>query len=142
MYRLVTKNSVEEEIIERAKKKMVLDHLVIQRMDTTGRTILKNAGHQQDSNKQGNPFNKDELSSILKFGAEELFKEDLEKGEETHCDIDEILRVAEARAEENTDADDDLMSGFKSVSLNLDEDEAVADGLDLASHGERAYDLT
>merc|ERR1711970_119159 len=127
VYRLVTKNSVEEEIIERAKKKMVLDHLVIQRMDTTGRTILKNAGHQQDSNKQGNPFNKDELSSILKFGAEELFKEDLEKGEETHCDIDEILRVAETRTEEATEADDDLMSGFKSVSLNLDEDEAVAD---------------
>merc|ERR1719402_859276 len=127
VYRLVTKNSVEEEIIERAKKRMVLDHLVIQRMDTTGRTILKNAGHQQDYNKQGNPFNKDELSSILKFGAEELFKEDLEKGEETHCDIDEILRVAETRTEEANDADDDLMSGFKSVSLNLDEDEAVAD---------------
>lgn len=40
MYRLVTKNSVEEEIVERAKRKMVLDHLVIQRMDTTGRTVL------------------------------------------------------------------------------------------------------
>lgn len=26
--------------MERAKKKMVLDHLVIQRMDTTGRTVL------------------------------------------------------------------------------------------------------
>jgi len=36
----VTKNSVEEDIVERAKKKMVLDHLVIQRMDTTGRTVL------------------------------------------------------------------------------------------------------
>merc|ERR1712228_437866 len=34
---------------------------------------------------------------------------------------------AETRTEEATDADDDLMSGFKSVSLNLDEDEAVAD---------------
>jgi chromodomain-helicase-DNA-binding protein 1 len=31
---------VEEDIIERAKQKMVLDHLVIQRMDTTGRTVL------------------------------------------------------------------------------------------------------
>merc|ERR1712013_121419 len=87
-----------------------------------GRTILKNSGPSQDSTKQGNPFNKDELSSILKFGAEELFKEDLEKGEETHCDIDEILRVAETRTEEANDADDDLMSGFKSVSLNLDDD--------------------
>ena len=44
MYRLVTKNSVEEDIIERAKKKMVLDHLVIQRMDTTGRTVLNRNG--------------------------------------------------------------------------------------------------
>ena len=40
IYRLVTCNSVEEDIVERAKKKMVLDHLVIQRMDTTGRTVL------------------------------------------------------------------------------------------------------
>ena len=40
IYRLVTKGSIEEEIVERAKKKMVLDHLVIQRMDTTGRTVL------------------------------------------------------------------------------------------------------
>ena len=40
IYRLVTKCSVEEDIIERAKRKMVLDHLVIQKMDTTGRTVL------------------------------------------------------------------------------------------------------
>ena len=40
IYRLVTRNSVEEDIVERAKRKMVLDHLVIQRMDTTGRTVL------------------------------------------------------------------------------------------------------
>jgi len=44
VYRLVTKNSVEEDILERAKKKMVLDHLVIQRMDTTGRTVLNTSG--------------------------------------------------------------------------------------------------
>merc|ERR1711874_298204 len=37
------------------------------------------------------------------------------------------MGVAETRTEEANDADDDLMSGFKSVSLNLDEDEAVAD---------------
>uniref|UniRef100_A0A4W3I8G9 Chromodomain helicase DNA binding protein 2 n=1 Tax=Callorhinchus milii TaxID=7868 RepID=A0A4W3I8G9_CALMI len=44
IYRLVTKGTVEEDIIERAKKKMVLDHLVIQRMDTTGRTVLDSSG--------------------------------------------------------------------------------------------------
>uniref|UniRef100_A0A8B9Z9S3 DNA helicase n=1 Tax=Buteo japonicus TaxID=224669 RepID=A0A8B9Z9S3_9AVES len=71
IYRLVTKGTVEEEIIERAKKKMVLDHLVIQRMDTTGRTVLDNNSGRSNSN----PFNKEELTAILKFGAEDLFKE-------------------------------------------------------------------
>ena len=50
IYRLVTKSSVEEDIIERAKKKMVLDHLVIQRMDTTGRTVLNNSEHNKSVN--------------------------------------------------------------------------------------------
>lgn len=40
IYRLVTKNSIEEKIIEKAKQKMVLDHLVIQSMDTSGRTVF------------------------------------------------------------------------------------------------------
>jgi len=64
--------SVEEDIIERAKKKMVLDHLVIQRMDTSGKTVLFKGS--APSSKTNNPFNKDELTSILKFGVEELFQ--------------------------------------------------------------------
>ncbi len=40
IYRFVTSSSVEEDILERAKRKMVLDHLVIQKMDTSGRTVL------------------------------------------------------------------------------------------------------
>ena len=75
---MVTKNSVEEEIVERAKQKMVLDHLVIQRMDTTGRTVLDKKG----TNTNNNPFNKEDLSAILKFGAEELFKDEEDGDEE------------------------------------------------------------
>merc|ERR1712228_1105460 len=78
VYRLVTKNSVEEDIVERAKKKMVLDHLVIQRMDTTGRMVFK--AKQSGSDKSGQPFSKEELTAILKFGAEDLFQEDDEEG--------------------------------------------------------------
>lgn len=75
---MVTKKSVEEEIVERAKQKMVLDHLVIQRMDTTGRTVLdkKNAGTNN------NPFTKEDLTAILKFGAEDLFKDEEDGDEE------------------------------------------------------------
>ncbi|KAJ8334039.1 hypothetical protein SKAU_G00413580 [Synaphobranchus kaupii] len=111
IYRLVTKGTVEEDIIERAKKKMVLDHLVIQRMDTTGRTVLDN----NSGNSNSNPFNKEELTAILKFGAEDLFKEaEGEESEPQEMDIDEILRLAETRESDlGTNATDDLLSQFK-----------------------------
>uniref|UniRef100_T1J6Q1 Chromodomain-helicase-DNA-binding protein 1 n=1 Tax=Strigamia maritima TaxID=126957 RepID=T1J6Q1_STRMM len=112
IYRLVTKDSVEETIIERAKKKMVLDHLVIQRMDTTGRTVLSKT---QSSN--STPFNKEELAAILKFRADDLFKDVDENEEEPHVDIDEILRRAETRDEQPSTAGDELLSAFKVASF-------------------------
>lgn len=80
IYRLVTARSVEEDIVERAKRKMVLDHLVIQRMDTTGRTVLNK--RDASGTTANNPFNKEDLNAILKFGAEELFKDDEENDED------------------------------------------------------------
>ncbi|CAG9759544.1 unnamed protein product [Ceutorhynchus assimilis] len=119
IYRLVTARSVEEEIVERAKQKMVLDHLVIQRMDTTGRTVLDKKGSTNN-----NPFNKEDLTAILKFGAEELFKdEDID--EEPNCDIDEILRRAETRDEGPSMAGDELLSAFKVASFAAFEEETV-----------------
>ena len=120
IYRLVTKNSVEEEIVERAKQKMVLDHLVIQRMDTTGRTVLD----KKSSGSNNNPFNKEDLNAILKFGAEELFKDEEDGDEEPTCDIDEILRRAETRDEAPATVGDELLSAFKVASFAAFEEEA------------------
>ncbi|CAG9816539.1 unnamed protein product [Phaedon cochleariae] len=117
IYRLVTARSVEEEIVERAKQKMVLDHLVIQRMDTTGRTVLDKKGSSNN-----NPFNKEDLTAILKFGAEELFKDE-DEDEEPSCDIDEILRRAETRDEAPTMVGDELLSAFKVASFAAFEEE-------------------
>ncbi|GMN43748.1 hypothetical protein TIFTF001_012945 [Ficus carica] len=92
IYRFVTSKSVEEDILERAKKKMVLDHLVIQKLNAEGRLERKEA-------KKGSMFDKNELSAILRFGAEELFKEDKSDEESKKrllsMDIDEILERAE-----------------------------------------------
>merc|ERR1712226_1410049 len=127
VYRLVTKNSVEEEIVERAKKKMVLDHLVIQRMDTTGRTVLNRGGLGSQPGGGSNPFNKDELNAILKFGAEELFKEDEDEDDELQVDIDDILQRAETREteESHNPVADELLSQFKVVSFDNLEDEEL-----------------
>ena len=62
--------------------KMVLDHLVIQRMDTSGRTVLSKGGQQKNDTTKAIPFNKDEIQQILKFGAEDLFKETDDNAEE------------------------------------------------------------
>ncbi|XP_063820136.1 chromodomain-helicase-DNA-binding protein 1 isoform X3 [Pseudophryne corroboree] len=125
IYRLVTKGSVEEDIIERAKKKMVLDHLVIQRMDTTGKTVL----HTGSTPSSSTPFNKEELAAILKFGAEELFKEpEGEEEEPQEMDIDEILKRAETRENEGgpLTVGDELLSQFKVANFStMEEDDIV-----------------
>ncbi|XP_040277512.1 chromodomain-helicase-DNA-binding protein 1 [Bufo bufo] len=125
IYRLVTKSSVEEEIIERAKKKMVLDHLVIQRMDTTGKTVL----HTGSTPSSATPFNKEELAAILKFGAEELFKEpEGEEEEPQEMDIEEILNRAETRENEvgPLTVGDELLSQFKVANFStMEEDDIV-----------------
>uniref|UniRef100_A0A8C4R333 Chromodomain helicase DNA binding protein 2 n=1 Tax=Eptatretus burgeri TaxID=7764 RepID=A0A8C4R333_EPTBU len=121
IYRLVTKGSVEEDIIERAKKKMVLDHLVIQRMDTTGKTVLQKGSTPSSTN----PFNKEELAAILKFGAVELFKEpEGEEQEPQELDIDEILRRAETRENESGQltVGEELLSQFKVPSSYLEDE--------------------
>ncbi|XP_050554685.1 chromodomain-helicase-DNA-binding protein 1 isoform X2 [Spodoptera frugiperda] len=138
IYRLVTARSVEEDIVERAKRKMVLDHLVIQRMDTTGRTVLNKRDASGTS--ANNPFNKEDLNAILKFGAEELFKDDDENDEDPVCDIDEILQRAETRDEGPSMAGDELLSAFKVASFAFDEDKAVMEVKKENADDERDWD--
>ncbi|GLT51053.1 hypothetical protein SLA2020_245000 [Shorea laevis] len=121
IYRFVTSKSVEEDILERAKKKMVLDHLVIQKLNAEGRLEKKEA-------KKGSYFDKNELSAILRFGAEELFKEDRNEEESKKrllsMDIDEILERAERIEEkEGGEQGHELLNAFKVANLCSAEDD-------------------
>lgn len=122
IYRFVTSKSVEEDILERAKKKMVLDHLVIQKMNAEGRLEKKEA-------KKGVSFDKNELSAILRFGAEELFKEDRNDEESKKrllsMDIDEILERAEKVEEKEAGEGqgNELLSAFKVANFCSTEDD-------------------
>jgi hypothetical protein len=139
IYRLVAKQSVEETIIERAKQKMVLDHLVIQRMDTTGRNAFQNlnntSGTSSSSTTTDNrPLTKEELNTIIKFGAEDLFKENAAneevsaEEESQKIDIDEILRRAETRQDDDSslrNSSEDLLSQFKIANIQTMEDDII-----------------
>lgn len=61
IYRFVTRASVEERITEVAKRKMMLTHLIV-------RPGMGSAATQS--------LSKRELDDILKFGTEDLFKEE------------------------------------------------------------------
>ncbi|KAJ7012793.1 hypothetical protein NC653_002744 [Populus alba x Populus x berolinensis] len=121
IYRFVTSKSVEEDILERAKKKMVLDHLVIQKLNAEGRLEKKEA-------KKGSYFDKNELSAILRFGAEELFKEDNDEESKKRLlsmDIDEILERAEKVEEKEAEGEDgnELLGAFKVANFCSAEDD-------------------
>ncbi|PJF20090.1 CHD family protein [Paramicrosporidium saccamoebae] len=89
IYRLVSKNSVEETILERAKQKMVLDHLVIQSMDTSAKMARsRDTGSFGD----GKKITREELQEILKFGSQDLFNN---TGTQGQLDLDEILSRAD-----------------------------------------------
>ncbi|KAJ3083297.1 hypothetical protein HDU99_000067, partial [Rhizoclosmatium hyalinum] len=71
VYRLVSKDTIEEDVLERAKRKMVLEYCIIKQMDTSGDTALskkqKTVGNSQ--------MTREELQVILKFGAQNLFRQ-------------------------------------------------------------------
>merc|ERR1719162_851514 len=59
VFRLVVEGSVEEKIVERAQRKLYLDAVVIQQ----GRLVQQNK-----------KLGKDEINTMIKFGADEIFK--------------------------------------------------------------------
>ncbi|XP_064459559.1 chromodomain-helicase-DNA-binding protein Mi-2 homolog isoform X3 [Ornithodoros turicata] len=78
IYRFVTRASVEERITQVAKKKMMLTHLVV----------------RPGMGSRSNTMSKQELDDILRFGTEELFKDDENKDDTIHYDdkaISELL---------------------------------------------------
>merc|ERR1712193_95198 len=94
-------------------------------MDTTGRRVLSDSRRTSHAS---NPFNKEELSSILKFGAAELFKDNDDESDQKleAMDIDEILQRAETQdSEKMTSIGQDLLSQFKVVNYAAFEEEDV-----------------
>ena len=81
VFRLVAKGTVEEDILEKAKQKLVRSELVINGMDTGASASSKGGSSSK--------FDAKELDSILKFGAAELFKEQ-EKDEDDESAVDKI----------------------------------------------------
>lgn len=84
VFRLITDNTVEEKIVERAEVKLRLDKLVIQQ----GRLVDNKA----------NALNKDEMLNMIRHGANHVFAS--KDSEITDEDIDVILAKGEEKTEQ------------------------------------------
>uniref|UniRef100_A0A1B0D1P9 Uncharacterized protein n=1 Tax=Phlebotomus papatasi TaxID=29031 RepID=A0A1B0D1P9_PHLPP len=110
IYRFVTRNSVEERVTQVAKRKMMLTHLVV----------------RPGMGGKGANFTKQELDDILRFGTEELFKEDEGKEEEAiHYDdkaVAELLDRSNRGIEEKESWANEYLSSFKVASYATKEE--------------------
>ena len=82
MFRLVSENTVEEKIVERAQQKLKLDAMVVQQ------------GRLKDKDK----VSKEEIMAAVRFGADTVFRS--EESTITDEDIDVILARGEAKTKE------------------------------------------
>ena len=82
VFRLVTENTIEEKIVERAQQKLKLDAMVVQ----SGRL------------KEKDKLSRDELLSAVRFGADKIFKS--KDSSITEDDIDLILDVGKRKTQE------------------------------------------
>lgn len=92
VYRLVTKDTVEEEVLERARKKMILEHAIISQVDTSGLNI---GGKKHKSQTAKENYSKEELADILKYGASNIFKNETSQAQLEEMDLDDVLNKAE-----------------------------------------------
>ncbi|KAM4636423.1 chromodomain-helicase-DNA-binding protein 4 isoform 2-T2 [Discoglossus pictus] len=120
IYRFVTRASVEERITQVAKKKMMLTHLVVR----------PGLGSKTGS------MSKQELDDILKFGTEELFKDEATEGAENkegedisviHYDDKAIARLLDRNQDEIEDTEiqgmNEYLSSFKVAQYVVREEE-------------------
>ncbi|KAJ7966246.1 CHD3-type chromatin-remodeling factor PICKLE [Quillaja saponaria] len=118
IYRLVTRGTIEERMMQLTKKKMVLEHLVV------GRLKAQN-------------INQEELDDIIRYGSKELFADENDeagKSRQIHYDdvaIDRLLDRDQIGGEEATldeEEEDGFLKAFKVANFEyIDEAEAAAE---------------
>ncbi|GAB2223116.1 hypothetical protein Droror1_Dr00017253 [Drosera rotundifolia] len=102
IYRLITRGTIEERMMQMTKKKMVLEHLVVGKLKTQN-------------------INQEELDDIIRYGSKELFADETEeaKARQIHYDDAAIERLLDRENVEDEEAaldeeeDDGFLKAFK-----------------------------
>ncbi|KAH6633608.1 PHD/FYVE-zinc-finger like domain-containing protein [Boeremia exigua] len=114
-FQLLTRSSVEEKIVQMGRKKMALDHVVVEQLDA-------DEDEEQD------------VESILKYGAAELFKDDTADHDIRYDDAS-VEKLLDRSQIENTRAapgDDSAESQFSFARVWANDTGSLQDNLDIA----------
>lgn len=85
IYRFVSKDTIEEQVLERARRKMILEYAIIS-LGITDKKVTNNAKNDPSSG---------ELSEILKFGASTMFQKSDNQKKLENFDLEDVLSHAE-----------------------------------------------
>jgi chromodomain-helicase-DNA-binding protein 1 len=123
VYRLVSKDTIEEEVIERARNKLLLEFITIQRGVTD-----KEASDMQNKMARviGEPNSTEDISRILKRRGQRMFEQTDNQKKLEQLDIDSVLANAELHQTEESeqiqaDGGEEFLKAFDFVDIKVDD---------------------
>jgi chromodomain-helicase-DNA-binding protein 1 len=124
IYRLVSKETVEEEILERARNKLMLEFITIQR----GVTDKEKKELREKAVKAGkidDPKSSEDISRILKRRGQKMFEQSGNQKKLEELDIDSVLENAEEHKTEVpegmvADGGEDFLRSFEYTDVKID----------------------
>ncbi|KAF2153060.1 hypothetical protein K461DRAFT_293353 [Myriangium duriaei CBS 260.36] len=132
IYRLVSKDTVEEEVLERARNKLMLEYITIHRAITDKDAKQLNDKLAMAGVVTVEPSSSDDISRILKRRGQKMFEQTGNQKKLEELDIDAVLANAEEHQTEQdqgitADGGEDFLKSFEytDVKVDLEWDEII-----------------
>lgn len=124
IYRLVSKETVEEEVLERARNKLMLEFITIQR-GVTGKDQERLNDKAAKAGKIDGPQSSEDISRILKRRGQKMFEQSGNQKKLEELDIDSVLENAEEHKTEVpegmlADGGEDFLKSFEYTDVKID----------------------
>jgi len=122
IYRFVSKDTVEEEILERARNKLMLEFITIQR-GVTDKDAKDLSNRMQKA--VGEPNSSDDINKILKRRGQKMFEQTGNQKKLEELDIDAVLENAEEHKTEQpeglaADGGEEFLKSFEYTDVKID----------------------
>ncbi|KAK4508468.1 hypothetical protein PRZ48_002207 [Zasmidium cellare] len=127
IYRLVSKDTVEEEVLERARNKLMLEFITIQRgvTDKDARELGDRMARVGANTVDPGHSSSDDISRILKKRGQRMFEQSGNQRKLEELDIDAVLENAEEHKTEQpegmtTDGGEEFLRSFEYTDVKID----------------------